>query len=122
MKENASVTVRIDGSVMTALIEGEIDHHGARGVRDGIDECFAESGARRLVLDMSRVKFMDSSGLGLILGGYAKAEARGASFAVADPSDSVRRVLDVAGAGRIVEIADTKEKTARGRGAAKRAK
>ena len=57
------------------------------------------------------MKFMDSSGLGLILGRYAKAEARGASFCVADPSSSVRRVLDAAGAGRIVEIRETaKEK------------
>ena len=106
MKENASVTVKVDGAVMTAMIDGEIDHHSARSVRVGIDERFAESGATRLVLDMSRVRFMDSSGLGLILGRYAKAQALGASFCVVDPSDSVRRVLDVAGVGRIVEIRD----------------
>ena len=104
MKENASVTIRIDGAVMTARIEGEIDHHSAKSVRVEIDEAFAQSGAARLALDMSRVRFMDSSGLGLILGRYAKVEALGAAFCVVDPSASVRRVLDVAGAGRIVEI------------------
>ena len=104
MKQNASAAIRIDGAVMTACIEGEIDHHSARSVRADVDEALAQSGATRLVLDMSRVKFMDSSGLGLILGRYAKAQALGASFCVFDPSASVRRVLDVAGAGRIVEI------------------
>ena len=104
MKENASVTVRVNGAVMTAQIDGEIDHHGARKVREQIDECFAQSGAGRLVLDMSQVRFMDSSGLGLILGRYAKAQALGATFCVVEPSDSVRRVLDIAGAGRIVDI------------------
>lgn len=104
MKENASVKTRLDGAVLTALIDGEIDHHSARAVRAQIDDSLALSGASRLVLDMSRVRFMDSSGLGLILGRYAKAQALGASFCVVDPSASVRKVLDVAGAGRIVEI------------------
>lgn len=110
MKENASVTMKTDGKTMTAFIDGEIDHHSARGVRTRIDEGFASSGAERLVLDMSRVKFMDSSGLGLILGRFAKAQAIGASFCVCDPSASVRRVLDIAGAGRIVDIRDARQK------------
>ena len=108
MKENASVKTKFDGAVMTALIDGEIDHHSARSVRAQIDDSLALSGASRLVLDMSRVRFMDSSGLGLILGRYAKAQALGASFCVVDPSASVRKVLDVAGAGRIVEIRERK--------------
>lgn len=115
MKENASVTVKVDGAVMTAQIDGEIDHHSAKGVRDGIDRDLALSGATALMLDMSRVRFMDSSGLGLILGRFAKAQALGASFCVLDPSDSVRRVLDIAGAGRIVEIRETGEKAASGK-------
>lgn len=108
MKENASVKTKLDGAVLTALIDGEIDHHSARAVRAQIDDGLALSGASRLVLDMSRVRFMDSSGLGLILGRYAKAQALGASFCVVDPSASVRKVLDVAGAGRIVEIRERK--------------
>ena len=43
MKEIAGVTIRIDGAVMTACVDGEIDHHSARGVRVDIDEAFAQS-------------------------------------------------------------------------------
>ena len=50
------------------------------------------------------MKFMDSSGLGLILGRFTKASAQGASFGVINPSESVKRVLDIAGAQRLISI------------------
>ena len=65
------------GSEECASISGDIDHHSAREMRLRIDTAFAVSDARELILDMSGVKFMDSSGLGLILGRFTKASAQG---------------------------------------------
>ena len=107
MKENASVGIVVSGGRMTASVTGEIDHHSARDIRREIDEGFEASGATALALDLSGVRFMDSSGLGLILGRYSKVVAGGGSFCVLDPSDSVRRVLDIAGAGRIVDVRES---------------
>ena len=112
MKENTNVTTTVEKGRMTARISGEIDHHSARDVRKKIDDSFADSGALSLALDMSGVRFMDSSGLGLILGRFSKVSAAGGAFCVLDPSESVRRVLDVAGAARLIEIRSSPKKSA----------
>ena len=98
------VNIRTEDGRMCASISGDIDHHSAREMRLRIDTAFAVSDARELILDMSGVKFMDSSGLGLILGRFTKASAQGASFGVINPSESVKRVLDIAGAQRLISI------------------
>ena len=98
------VNIRTEDGRMCASISGDIDHHSAREMRQRIDTAFAVSDARELILDMSGVKFMSSSGLGLILGRFTKASAQGASFGVINPSESVKRVLDIAGAQRLISI------------------
>ena len=98
------VNIRTEDGRMCASISGDIDHHSAREMRLRIDTAFAVSDARELILDMSGVKFMDSSGLGLILGRFTKASAQGASFGVINPSESVKRALDIAGAQRLISI------------------
>ena len=55
-----------------------------------------------LILDMSGVTFMDSSGIGLILGRQRIMESLGGGLAVKNPSPSVRRILQVAGLSRLI--------------------
>ena len=107
-KENLNITT--EGGRMCASIFGDIDHHCARELRLRIDTAFSCTDVNELVLDMSGVKFMDSSGLGLILGRFSKANAVGASFGVVNPSEPVKRVLDIAGAQRLISI-KTEEKS-----------
>ena len=63
-----------------------------------------------LVLDLSQVCFMDSSGLGLILGRYSKATELGIGFRVVNPSAEIRRILDLAGTERLIIIDNTYRK------------
>ena len=62
------VTMREEGDAAVAMISGEIDHHTAQKIRTEIDDSVLEGGKTRLILDFSGVTFMDSSGVGLILG------------------------------------------------------
>ena len=62
------VTLKQDGKTLTALLSGEIDHHWAAILREKIDERAAAAAPAILILDFSAVTFMDSSGIGLILG------------------------------------------------------
>lgn len=56
--------------VLTAFIDGEIDHHTATAIREAIDERIMKDKPRVLRLDYGGVTFMDSSGIGLIMGRY----------------------------------------------------
>ncbi len=75
---------------------GEIDIATATEVRGAIDRAFA-AGAVAICVDLSRVEFMDSTGLRVLLDGRSAATARGARFAVVCPPGPVMRVFEVAG-------------------------
>lgn len=92
------------GRAMLVQIEGDIDHHNARQIRSKIDTKVFIQRPDELILDLSRVSFMDSSGLGLILGRYTKAVELGISFKVANPTPQIRRILDLAGTERLIKI------------------
>ena len=78
---------------LAAYLSGEIDHHAAQSIRREID---AQVGDRLPELDFSGVTFMDSSGVGLILGRGRHISALGGRLTVQNPPPAVRRMLDLA--------------------------
>ena len=89
---------------LNVKIRGDIDHHSAKGVREIIDEAIMSNKPRFVVLDLSSVDFMDSSGLGLILGRYTCASNIGARLILYKPTRRIKRILEMAGIERIIEI------------------
>ena len=89
---------------LNVKIRGDIDHHSAKGVREMIDEALMSNKPRFVVLDLSSVDFMDSSGLGLILGRYTCASNIGARLILYKPTRRIKRILEMAGIERIIEI------------------
>ncbi len=85
-------------------VGGEIDHHGAAPLREGIDALIWEYRPHHLYLDMSGVEFMDSSGLGLIMGRYELMRRLGGDVTVRDPAPCVDRMLRLTGFERRVRI------------------
>lgn len=94
---------------MIVRVGGEIDHHNAVTVRTGIDEKIAAERPPKVMLELSGVDFMDSSGLGLIMGRYALVKRYGGSLAVLDPSPAVLKIIKLAGMERMVSIMRTKK-------------
>ena len=90
------VIITREGERIRALLPSDIDHHRAKLIREKID---AElSGAyRRLVLDFSGVTFMDSSGIGLIMGRYRLARSLGSTLRVRGASPRMETVIRLAG-------------------------
>ena len=96
--------VKNSDGIMTVILDGEIDHHSAVRVRSNIDAKIYELRPRALVLDLSRVNFMDSSGLGLVMGRYALAEKLGVEFGVINPTERALKIFELAGLGRIIKM------------------
>ncbi len=103
-RERASFVHDTAGSLLTVRIRGEIDHHTAAGVRQGIDALLYERRPSKLILDLSAVSFMDSSGLGLIMGRYSVIRELGGDLVVWNPSRETRGILTLAGMERMVKI------------------
>lgn len=101
--DNTLKSMTSDGTLIVYL-EGDIDHHNARNARQKIDARLFAQRPRELALDLSRVSFMDSSGLGLILGRYTRAVELGIAFRVLNPNRQIKKILDLAGMERIIRI------------------
>ena len=97
------VTFTSGNGILTASVKGEIDHHNAGSVRQKIDIRMMSERPKELVLDLSGVSFMDSSGLGLILGRYARGSELGISVSVSNPTAAASKILDLAGMERLVK-------------------
>jgi stage II sporulation protein AA (anti-sigma F factor antagonist) len=102
------MSVRIDsgdanGNV-TAYLEGELDHHAAKGIRDEIDEVLERLRPSVLTLDFKSVTFMDSSGIGLVMGRYRTMQLIGGKVIVKNASLHIRKVMRLAGLDRLAEF------------------
>lgn len=82
--------------ILAAYLSGEIDHHSAQGLRREIDAQVDARMPELLTLDFSGVTFMDSSGVGLILGRDRHVVSLGGRLTVQNPPPAVRRMLDLA--------------------------
>lgn len=83
---------------------GDLDLATADQFRDALHRALETSGCRRLWLDFSQVNFIDSSGLGVILGRYRELQPLGGGIMITKPKDQVYRLLMAAGLHRVMEI------------------
>lgn len=65
-----NVTIESSGNLMIAYLTGELDHHSAADIRDKIDTAVSCKQPTHLILDFKNVSFMDSSGIGLVMGRF----------------------------------------------------
>lgn len=82
---------------ITAILEGELDHHSAAAAREVIDARLEKLTPRLCILDFSGVSFMDSSGIGLILGRKRRAESYGGNVKIKNPSRYAEKIIKLAG-------------------------
>ncbi|MDD3921793.1 MAG: anti-sigma factor antagonist [Eubacteriales bacterium] len=85
------------GQTVTVRLTGELDHHAATGLKSDLDALILDPGVRQLCLDLQDVGFMDSAGLGVVLGRYRLLTERGGSLSVTGVPDSVDRIFKMSG-------------------------
>jgi stage II sporulation protein AA (anti-sigma F factor antagonist) len=90
--------------LLVVRLLGEIDHHSAAGLREDLDRLLLTERPARFVLDLSRIEFMDSAGLGLLLGRLRRVKALGGVMVLKSPNARVMKILQLAGIERFMEI------------------
>ncbi len=83
---------------------GEIDHHEAGAVREKLDELIFEERPENLTFDFSGVKFMDSSGIGLVLGRHRVVSSLGGKTNIIGVSASIGRIFKMSGIDKFIEV------------------
>lgn len=103
-----SVEIVVNGEVTTAYLCGEIDHHSAASMRAAVDNAIEINMPSLLVLDFTRVGFMDSSGIGLVMGRYRNLVRRGAKLHITGTSPQIYKVMKLSGLQKLATIDECK--------------
>ena len=98
------------GDTLTAVLMGDMDHHGVAGVRTQIDDAMFRLMPKILCIELSGVEFIDSSGLGLILGRYQKASDLGIEVMLSNPSPRTERLIVMTGIDKMIKIKKRRHK------------
>lgn len=98
-----SVTTSEAGEVHIVHVAGEIDVTSAAVLRDALEALIAD-GRRRLTLDLTDVTFLDSTGLGIVVGRLKRLARHGGTMTVAASHERVLRVFNITGLDRLLQI------------------
>lgn len=91
------------GQRVIVRLSGELDHHSAAEVKAALDSILRDVTVRELQLDMTNTTFMDSAGLGVVLGRYRTLAARGGKLIVSGVRTSIDRIFRMSGLYALVE-------------------
>lgn len=109
-KDGEEVTVYdIYQRCLVIRLNGELDHHNAIGIREKADKLIERNHIKHIIFDFSGAHFMDSAGIGVIMGRYKKIIFIGGKIGVASVSATVDRVFKLSGLYKIIDKYDTVE-------------
>ena len=97
----------VNGNKLIIRMNAELDHHLAEEMRQVIDDVIDKRGVTHIVFDFTKVDFMDSAGIGLIMGRYKKVMEKG-DITIVGVRESVKRILLISGLHKIVTIYELK--------------
>lgn len=98
------VIIETEENTVIARLSGEVDHHASRSLREDIDLAVERHHPAALILDFDGVTFMDSSGIGLVMGRYKKIKQYGGRIVIENTGSQIKKVMRLAGLDRLAEI------------------
>lgn len=97
------------GDKLIVYMLGELDHHSAEEVRNKVDDRLERENFSKLIMDFSGVTFMDSSGIGVVIGRYKKLASKKGKLYITKVNGSVKRVFELSGMFKIIPLYDNIE-------------
>lgn len=91
---------------ITCVLAGELDHYTALDIRAQLDQILADPRIIHMTLDLRNLSFMDSSGIGVLLGRLRVLQLRGGTLSVCHLQPSVRKLFTLTGMHRVISILD----------------
>ena len=99
----------LDEKVLRVFITEEIDHHTSSIIRTRLDYEISRFRPKRVVMDLENVKFMDSAGIGLIIGRYKVTKSFGGYLEIENVSEKLMNIFEMAGLPKIIKFSENKK-------------
>jgi len=88
---------RIYNNILYIMLSGELDEHNAKYTTETLDNILAQKKYAQVILDLSEMGFMDSTGIGVLIGRYKKLKDRGIGIFITNPSSHAERIFKMTG-------------------------
>lgn len=92
------------GTTLIAGIIGELDHHSAEYIRQKIDNEMTKATTRNIIFDFTKLGFMDSSGIGVLMGRYRIIQKMGGRAVIVNADVQIQRILEMSGILKIIPV------------------
>jgi len=99
-----NVTFSMVGTTLTVVLEGELDHHNIKDVREVIDLRIERARPSHLIMDLRGVPFSDSSGIALVLGRYKLMAAAKGSMEIRNVSPQIKKIFLLSGVDKLMAV------------------
>ncbi|MFC4324098.1 anti-sigma F factor antagonist [Litchfieldia salsa] len=99
-----AIELEVKNNVLCIRLTGELDHHAAEELRQKVTSVIESKDINHILLNLENLSFMDSSGLGVILGRYKQVKSKGGEMVVCSISPSVKRLFDMSGLFKIIRL------------------
>lgn len=107
------VKLKLAGRTLVVRMKGELDHHVAEGMRKQLDVKLAGDRIKHILFNFQDVIFMDSSGLGMVLGRYRNVTEKGGRAVACSLHPAVKRVFDLSGLESRIPVFATEQEALR---------
>ena len=106
-----SLTIKMErkDAILCVRLNGELDHHSSEMLRKEVDGELQTGNYKHLVFNLENLSFMDSSGLGVILGRYKQITNNGGEMVVCSITPPIKRLFEMSGLFKIVRLADNEQ-------------
>jgi stage II sporulation protein AA (anti-sigma F factor antagonist) len=104
-----SVDLEVKHNVLCIRLVGELDHHTAEDLRTRVTKSIEKNMINHIILNLEQLSFMDSSGLGVILGRYKQIKNNGGEMVVCAISPAVKRLFDMSGLFKIIRLEESEQ-------------
>ncbi len=94
----------MQGRTLVARLKGELDHHSAATVREQLEDIIKRQNVKNLIFDFTELGFMDSSGIGVIIGRYKLIHGMGGEVAVSGANAHIDRILALSGIKKLMNV------------------
>lgn len=91
------------------LVSGEIDHHSSKDLRAQTESALAQMGGRNIIFGFQEVTFMDSSGIGVMIGRYKQLQSLGGRIAIACANEKIDEIIRLSGLTKLLPTFETLE-------------
>jgi anti-anti-sigma factor len=108
-REGLLVHNRVDDGVAVVTVTGDVDVATCAALRDSLLQVIADENFRGLVVNLAGVSFIDSTGIGVLVGAWRRTKATEGDLALASPSRQAQSVLDATGLTRVLSIYRSEE-------------